>query len=95
MTYSNHREKMSLVGRTCRSLTKAHSSTPFHLLGRLNGEVWDADVVGAALLLDGDGVGGHRLELPQHRHQLPPQPAGGGGDARAGQRVLDLKPGIR
>ena len=65
----------NVIGWDVVLLQKAHSSTPIHLLGRLNGEVWDADVVGAALLLDGDGVGGHRLELPQHRHQLPPQPA--------------------
>ena len=38
----------------------------------LHGEVRDAQVVLAAVLLDGDGVGGHLLELSQHRPQLVP-----------------------
>ena len=68
-----------------------------YLLRRLDGEVGDADVVWSALLLDGDGVGGHRLELPQHRHQLAPQSTGGGGGgshAGPGQRVAHLKQGL-
>ena len=52
-----------------------HFLSFIHLLGGLNREVGDADVVRAALLLDGDGVGCHRLKLPEHGHQLPPQSA--------------------
>jgi hypothetical protein len=42
------------------------------LLGRLDGEVGNAGVVGAAVLLDGDGVGGHLLELAEDGAEVAP-----------------------